>query len=123
MKAILCMLMLARMSRADGTFLTELLLAVGVIVFVILVIHLARLPGKVARERHHPSADAINLCGWLSLLLWPLWFVGIIWAHSIPAPPKRAYRPAGPLRSFDPVPPDLDAEVERSLREMTDGGQ
>jgi hypothetical protein len=44
---------------------------------------LGGLPGKVARERGHPQADAIAVAGWLGLLgfgvFWPL---ALIWAYT-----------------------------------------
>jgi hypothetical protein len=43
-------------------------------------------PGRIARERSHPSADAIAALAWLSLLIWPLWLVAYVWAKSRPAP-------------------------------------
>ena len=53
--------------------------AVGVFVFMGLW------PGKVAHERNHPQADAINVCGWwgvitMGLLLPLAW----IWAYTKP---------------------------------------
>ena len=44
---------------------------------------LGMLPGKIARKREHPQAEAINMCGWWGVLtlgiLLPLAF---IWAHT-----------------------------------------
>lgn len=41
------------------------------------------LPGRIARSRSHPQADAINVCGWWGVitmgLLCPLAF---IWAYT-----------------------------------------
>ena len=39
------------------------LLTIGALVFI----EIAGMPGRNARARHHPSADAINLLGWLGL--------------------------------------------------------
>ncbi len=43
-------------------------------------------PGKIARQRSHPQADAINVCGWWGAItmgiLSPLAF---IWAYTNPA--------------------------------------
>lgn len=43
-------------------------------------------PGKIARERNHPQADAIAVCGWWGAitlgLLTPLAF---IWAYTNPS--------------------------------------
>jgi H+/Cl- antiporter ClcA len=43
-------------------------------------------PGKIARQRQHPQADAIGICGWwgvitLGLLLPLAW----IWAYTNPS--------------------------------------
>lgn len=55
------------------------LLAAAVAVWVIL----GMLPGRIARSRNHPQADAINVCGWWGVitmgLLCPLAF---IWAYT-----------------------------------------
>ena len=57
------------------------LLAAAVAVWVIL----GMLPGRIARARNHPQADAINVCGWWGVLtmgiLCPLAF---IWAYTNP---------------------------------------
>jgi len=43
------------------------------------------LPGRIARQRNHPQAEAINVCGWWGVLtmgiLCPLAF---IWAYTNP---------------------------------------
>ena len=43
------------------------------------------LPGKIARQRNHPQAEAINMCGWWGVItlgiLLPLAF---IWAYTKP---------------------------------------
>ncbi|MHA1164397.1 MAG: DUF3302 domain-containing protein, partial [Alphaproteobacteria bacterium] len=55
----------------------------AIIVLVILLlaavaiwIVLAMLPGKIAKSRNHPQAEAINIGGWLGALLagvaWPI---------------------------------------------------
>lgn len=58
-----------------------------VLVLCVLVVWaaLAILPGRIARQRGHPQADAINVCGWMGALtmgiLAPLAF---IWAYTRP---------------------------------------
>jgi len=43
---------------------------------------LGALPGKIAAQRGHPQAAAINVCGWLGLLtLGILWPIAFIWAY------------------------------------------
>jgi hypothetical protein len=43
---------------------------------------LAKMPGEKARERNHPQAEAINVLGWIGLLLGVApWLVALVWAH------------------------------------------
>lgn len=70
-------------------FLSYFALVVLVLLVVLLVyaaIALARWPGRVARDRGHPQADAITVCGWLGLLLTAglAWIVAMVWAHMSP---------------------------------------
>lgn len=48
---------------------------------------LAAMPGRIARQRNHPQAEAIAVCGWWGLLtlgiLLPLAYV---WAYWRPGP-------------------------------------
>jgi len=57
------------------------LLASAVAIWVIL----GMMPGRIARKRNHPQADAINVCGWFGVitmgLLCPLAY---IWAYTSP---------------------------------------
>ena len=47
---------------------------------------LLRLPGQIARDRHHPQADAVGTAGWCSILLpIPLWPLAMIWAYYKPS--------------------------------------
>lgn len=57
------------------------LVAAGIAIWAIL----GMMPGRIARERNHPQADAINVCGWwgvitMGLLLPFAW----IWAYTKP---------------------------------------
>ena len=65
----------------------------ALIVLIVLVITalaiwamLGMYPGKIARQRNHPQADAIAVCGWWGAItlgiLTPLAF---IWAYSNPS--------------------------------------
>lgn len=63
-----------------------------IVLFVLVISALAiwamlgMLPGKIARERNHPQADAISMCGWWGAItlgiLSPLAF---IWAYTNPS--------------------------------------
>lgn len=70
------------------TFLDVMTLAIILIVVastVFFVVVIAGLPGKIARERRHPQADAVNIAGWLSILtLFTLWPAALIWAYCRP---------------------------------------
>ena len=46
---------------------------------------LAMLPGRIARQRGHPQADAISICGWLGALAFGIfWPVAMVWAFTAP---------------------------------------
>jgi hypothetical protein len=68
---------------------------------------LGMLPGKIARDRNHPQADAISVCGWCGAItlgiLSPLAF---IWAYTNPKASltgRPLESPDGPQRA-DAVP-------------------
>jgi hypothetical protein len=50
--------------------------AVLIGVTLVIIVFLGQLPGRIARQRGHPQAAAINVTGWLGLatlgLLWPM---------------------------------------------------
>lgn len=58
-------------------------LAVLLLTVIAVIGVLGALPGRIARSRGHPQADAIAVGGWLGLLfggvLWPL---VMIWAYA-----------------------------------------
>ena len=60
------------------------ILIVLVVVVVSAAAILAALPGRIARKRDHPQADAITACGWLGLLALPVWIVAMVWAFVRP---------------------------------------
>jgi len=52
---------------------------------VTVVAFLGLWPGKVARARHHPQAEAIAIGSWLTLFLgFVLWPLIVIWAYMKP---------------------------------------
>ncbi len=63
-----------------------IVLIVIVVSVVVVFVSLAMLPGKTARQRNHPQADAINAAGWLGLLLTAgvVWALAMIWALMKP---------------------------------------
>jgi hypothetical protein len=55
------------------------LIATALVAFIIL----AMLPGKIARQRAHPQAEAINVAGWLgALAMGVFWPLALIWAYT-----------------------------------------
>jgi len=64
---------------------------------VAVVIFLAMLPGKIAKERHHPWAQAVTVAGWVTLFLgFALWPVALIWAYV--DVPRKVLEGTGPNR-------------------------
>lgn len=65
-------------------FALVILLVLFIVVIAIWVI-LAMLPGKIAKNRNHPQAEAINIAGWLGALLGGLfWPIVLVWAFIKP---------------------------------------
>ena len=66
--------------------LSLIILIVLVVTFLAIWALLGMYPGKIARERNHPQADAIAVCGWWGAItlgiLTPLAF---IWAYTNPS--------------------------------------
>jgi uncharacterized BrkB/YihY/UPF0761 family membrane protein len=55
-----------------------LVLAVSAIVAIVV---LGSLPGKIARQRSHPYAQAVTVAGWIGLVFVVLWPLALIWAY------------------------------------------
>ena len=72
-------------------------LIVIVVSLVYVFIALARLPGQIAAKRGHPHAQAINVAGWLGLLLTlgVVWALAMIWAFTKPAAESEQNMSAG----------------------------
>ena len=60
-------------------------LLVLVVATLAIVVLLGIMPGRIAKQRNHPQADAIRVCGWWGVitmgLLLPLAY---IWAYTNP---------------------------------------
>ena len=62
-----------------------IVMAVLIVVVIWLVVLLGPLPGKIARERGNPQADAIFVLGWIGLItLGVAWLVALVWAYTQP---------------------------------------
>jgi hypothetical protein len=69
-------------------FINYLALAVLLILATAIVagvVFLGMMPGRIARDRNHPQADAISVCGWWGVLTMGLLLpLAYIWAYSNP---------------------------------------
>ena len=78
---------------AAGFFILLLLFILVAWLFV----ELGGLPGKKALEREHPQAEAINVLGWLGLLLGGVgWVFALVWAYTKPPQVIVVQAPARP---------------------------
>jgi hypothetical protein len=103
--------------------LTFIVFGILIAAAIFVVAKLGSLPGKLARQRGHPQADAINVAGWLGLFTaGVIWVIAMIWAFT--KPPRRAAAGAGAVGTdSDPGAglqvrvAVLEAEIERLKRE------
>ena len=57
-----------------------------VVCFLALWALLGMFPGKIAHQRNHPQAEAINVCGWWgAITMGVLSPIACIWAYTNPA--------------------------------------
>jgi len=70
----------------DGmTYFALIVLLVLIAAIVGIWVVLGMMPGKIARQRNHPQADAINMCGWWGVITMGLLLpVAWIWAYTNP---------------------------------------
>ena len=67
-----------------------IVLAVIVLSTIAIVCIAGALPGMIARSRGHPWAQAVTVAGWITLLVFVLWPVALIWAYvDVPAPRRQ----------------------------------
>lgn len=68
------------MSALDIFALVILVILGSTIVGCILLV--GYLPGRIARERSHPQAEAVSVCGWMGILTGGLLLpVAFVWAY------------------------------------------
>ena len=60
------------------------LIIVCVLVIVLFIVFVHRMPGKIARKRNNPQAEAIEILSLLGLLIFPLWMAALVWAYVRP---------------------------------------
>ncbi|NEW97138.1 DUF3302 domain-containing protein [Rhodopseudomonas sp. BR0G17] len=85
-----------------------------------LIYRLGKLPGEIAQGRGHPQVAAITVCGWLGLLLPPLWPIALIWAFLIPA--GRELMPPPDLAGLQEALKTTSARIADIERQLAKGG-
>lgn len=65
----------APMNALDIVSLLILLILLLGVLFLILIV--AAIPGKLAKMRHSPWVEAINVAGWIGVLLPPIWMIAL----------------------------------------------
>lgn len=81
---------------------------------IALVVVLGPLPGKIAKQRNHPQADAIQVMGWIGLItLGLLWLIALIWAYTKPFQSGSA----------DSQLAKRVSSLENQLQQLTAGGE
>jgi heme/copper-type cytochrome/quinol oxidase subunit 1 len=48
--------------------------------FMVLILVVLGLPGRIAKKRNHPEAEAVNLMGWVGFLGVVPWIQALIWS-------------------------------------------
>lgn len=72
------------------------------------------LPGRIAKKRGHPQAEAINVLSWVGLLLTAglLWAVALVWAFTKPADAPSASQDA--IRELETRVAALESNIART---------
>lgn len=70
----------------DALMIVALILQVFLLLVIVGVwVGVGIMPGRIARQRGHPQADAINVCGWLGAITMGVFApIAFIWAYSRP---------------------------------------
>ena len=55
-----------------------------VIIIILFIIFVHTMPGKIARRRGNPQAEAIDILSLLGLLIFPLWMAALVWSYIRP---------------------------------------
>lgn len=61
-----------------------LILAILIVGALSLILIIAAIPGVLAKKRRSPWAEAINVAGWIGVLLPPIWMLALIAAFVRP---------------------------------------
>jgi uncharacterized membrane protein YkvI len=99
-----------------GWVVLVIMIATVVVVFVVL----GTMPGKIARQREHPQAQAIQVAAWLALIFgFAAWPFVMVWAYLRPVA-RPLDQPEGETARRRIA--ELEAHVAR-LESAKEGGQ
>jgi hypothetical protein len=89
-----------------------IVLAILLLAAVAIWVVLAMLPGKIAKSRNHPQAEAINIGGWLGALFagiaWPIF---LIWAYTKPVTITREDKVSSEIERLRKLIDTLEAKL------------
>lgn len=100
-------------------------ICVGVVIGILLLV--AWIPPSIARARGNVNADAIAVCAYVGIIIWPCWLIALIWAFAGPDNKRvsESLRRDNISRGYrDPIPPhwtekktvaQLDDEIEANM--------
>ena len=63
-------------------YVTFATLGLAAVCFVVLLVFVMGLPGRIAIARKHPEAEAVNIMGWAGFLAVVPWIQAFIWAFK-----------------------------------------
>jgi len=63
-------------------YVTFVTVALAGVCFVVLLVFVMGLPGRIAIARKHPEAEAVNIMGWAGFLAVVPWIQAFIWAFK-----------------------------------------
>jgi Protein of unknown function (DUF3302) len=84
-------------------YLTFLVLFLGLVAFLIAVVFVLGLPGRIAIARRHPDADAVNIMGWVGFVAIVPWIQAFIWAFKPTNIVDIRYMPQAEQRNIDGI--------------------
>ena len=91
-------------------------LVVMIVTVLVIVAVLGLMPGKVARKREHPQAEAINVASWLALIFgFAAWPFVLVWAYMRPL--AQPIRPGDLEARVDYEAPQAERETAKATRE------
>ena len=63
-------------------YITFAVILLCVVIFLLVLVLILGLPGRIAIARKHPDADAVNLMGWLGFVAIVPWIQAFLWAFK-----------------------------------------